>query len=305
MTQEPLPSWRKGAARSAIVNFVTRVTDPDGPAFVPPADRIATFDNDGTLWCERPVLAQCFFAQERLDALIVRDPAIAARDPFKAYAERDVPRMKELGKRALLEVLTAVHGGSTEEEFAAIVQEWLGRATNPVLGRRFVDLTYRPQIELLAYLRANGFRNFIVSGGGIDVIRGFSEQAYGIPRECVIGSSQQLAFEMRGDTGVIVKQASLNSFDDREVKPVNIALHIGRRPILAFGNSDGDLAMMRYTLSGEGARMALLLHHDDDAREFAYDRDFLLSPLAEALDRAGEYGITKVSMKDDWASIFA
>lgn len=305
MPQDPLPSWRDGAAKSAIVGFVGRISDSGSPAFVPPAQRIATFDNDGTLWCERPLQPQFYFAQERLDDLVKRDPAIAQRDPFKTYVERDIEKMKEFGKRGLLEVLIAVHGGMTEDEFAQIAAEWAGRATNPKLGRLFTSLTYRPQVELLGYLSASGFKNFIVSGGGIDLIRAFAEDAYGIPPEQVIGSSQRLSFEMRGDKGVIVKEAELNSFDDREVKPANIALHIGRRPILAFGNSDGDLAMLRYALSGEGERLGLLLHHDDADREFAYDRDFLLSPLAEALDGADEYGLTVVSMKNDWAAVFA
>lgn len=304
MAHDPLPSWREGPARSAILAFVEAVTDPGGPDFVKPSQRIATFDNDGTLWCERPLQPQFYFAEERLDALVERDPSIARRMPFKAYVERDLDKMKELGKRGLLEVMTAIHGGSTEEEFGEIVGEWLARARNPRLGRLFTELAYLPQVELLAYLRDNGFRNFIVSGGGIDVIRGFAEDVYGIPCEQVIGSSQKLRFEMRGEKGVVVKEASLNSFDDREEKPANIALHIGRRPILAFGNSDGDLAMMRYALTGEGKRLALLLHHDDEEREFAYDRDFALSPLADALDNAEAYGITVVGMKDAWAAVF-
>ncbi len=305
MAMDSLPSWREGQAKSAIINFVQRVTDPASPDFVKPAERIATFDNDGTLWCERPVLVQLYFAQGRLEAYAARNPSVRAQQPFKAYLENDTETMMALGKPALLEVLIAVHAGDTEDEFAQIVDHWFREARNPKLGRRFVDLTYQPQIELLAYLRENGFKTFIVSGGGIDVIRRFAEDAYGIPPEQVIGSNQKLRFEMRGDTGVVVKEGQLNSFDDREVKVTNIALHIGRRPILAFGNSDGDLAMMRYTLTGPGARLALLLHHDDAEREFAYDRDYLLSPLSDALDHADAYGLTLVSMKNDWKAVFA
>jgi len=304
MARDPLPSWRAGKAKSAILDFAARVTDPGGAEFVPVPERIAAFDNDGTLWCEQPFLPQFYFARERLDALVKREPDLAGRAPFKPYVERDMPAIKQLGKRGLLEVVAAVHGGTTVDEFAAIAREWLGRATNPELGRRFVDLVYAPQLELLDYLRASGFKCFIVSGGGIDLIRGFAEAVYGIPPERVVGSSERLHFELRGDKGVIVKEAALASFDDREVKPVNIALHIGRRPILVFGNSDGDLAMMRYALSGEGARLALLLHHDDAAREFEYDRDYVISPLSEALDKADDYGITLVSMKGDWDRVF-
>jgi hypothetical protein len=226
------------------------------------------------------------------------------RDPFKALLTWDVNAIHRLGKQGLLELAFATHAGMSEEEFEKIARNWLGSARHPKLGRLFTDLTYQPQVELLAYLRANGFKTYIVSGGGIDMIRAFSEDAYGIPREQVIGSSTKLHFEMLGDAGRLMKVAELNSFDDREAKPQNIGLHIGRRPILAFGNSDGDLAMMRYTKSGPGPRLALLLHHDDADREFVYDREFKLSPLSEALDKADDYGITVVSMKRDWATVF-
>lgn len=305
MSIPALTHWRDGRAKSRIIDFVRRVTERSGPDFVEPAERIAVFDNDGTLWCERPLQAQGYFAQERLVAFAERNPEVVSRQPFKAYADGDIEAMKRFGKRGLLEVLTAVHAGDTEEAFAIIVDEWLAHATNPSLGRRFVDLTYHPQLELLEFLRANDFKTFIVSGGGIDVIRRLAEKAYGIPPEQVIGSNQKLRFELRGEQGVVVKEAVLNSFDDREEKVCNIALRIGRRPILVFGNSDGDLAMMRYALSGPGPRLALLLHHDDAEREFAYDRDFLLSPLGEALDNADAYGLVVVSMKADWVKVFS
>ncbi|WP_328598085.1 HAD family hydrolase [Croceibacterium salegens] len=280
------------------------MTRKRGPDFVPPEDRIATFDNDGTLWCERPLQPQFYFAKQRLEAFGHADPALQARYPFKAFFDHDIDKIKELGKQGVLEVVVAVHAGVTADKFDAIAGKWLREATNPKLGKRFVDLVYKPQLELLDLLRDNEFRCFIVSGGGMDVIRGFSEEAYGIPRENVIGSSGKTTLEERYGRFEIVKQAQLGSFDDREVKPQNIYLHIGRRPILAFGNSDGDLAMLRYTLTGGGPALGLLLHHDDAEREFAYDREFILSPLADALDNADNYGLTLVSMKDDWEVVF-
>jgi len=304
MAADPLPSWNDGAAKSAILDFVARVSKEGGMDFVPPAERIATFDNDGTLWCEQPLQVQFFFGHERLKALAEKDPSLKERQPFKAYLERDAKTMHELGKKGLFEVGAFAHAGMTEDEFDAYAHDWLARAKHPKLGRPFTELTYKPQVELLQFLRDKGFKTFIVSGGGIDLIRSFSEEHYGIPRDQVVGSSVKTSFEIREGRGELVKIAEIESFDDREVKPHNIGLHIGRRPILAFGNSDGDLAMLRYTKTGSGPRLALLIHHDDVEREFAYDRDFKLSPLADALDKADEYGITVVSMKRDWKTVF-
>ena len=271
---------------------------------MPAPARIATFDNDGTLWCEQPLQAQVFFARDRLKELAAKDPTMKDRQPYKAFLELDLKTLQELGKQAVFEVAFATHSGGTQDEFDRTARGWLASARHPKLGRLFTQCVYQPQLELLDYLRANGFKTFIVSGGGIDLMRAFAEEVYGIPPEQVIGSSVKTRFEVRGDHGVLVKLAELGSFDDREVKPQNIQLHIGRRPILAFGNSDGDLAMLRYVKSGDGPRLALLLHHDDAEREFAYDRDFKLSPLAEALDRAAEYGITVASMRRDWKTVF-
>lgn len=299
-----LPSWRDGEARKAILDFVDRVTLKGGPDYLPRAERIAAFDNDGTLWCEQPLQVQFFFGQQRLEAMAEKDPTLKERQPFKAFLEHDMATIKELGKRGLFEVGAAVHSGMTEDEFYAYATEWLANSKHPKLGKPFTELVYQPQLELIFYLTFKGFKCFIVSGGGIDLIRCFSEGVYGIPRNQVVGSSVRTQIEEHDGKMEMVKLAQLGSFDDREVKPQNIVLHIGRRPVLAFGNSDGDLAMMRYTLSGSGPRMALLLHHDDAEREFAYDREFHLSPLAEALDRAGEFGIRIVSMKQDWAAVF-
>jgi phosphoserine phosphatase len=300
-----LASWNDGAAKSAIVDFVARVTKEGGPDYVPPAERIATFDNDGTLWCEQPLQVQVFFVIDRVKALTAKDPAMGQRQPFKALLERDLKTLHALGKKGLMELFAATHAGMSAEAFDEIARTWFAQAKHPKFGRLFTRCTYRPQVELLEHLRANGFRTFIVSGGGVDFMRVISESAYGIAREQVIGSSGKLHFETKDGQPVLIKTAELNSFDDREAKPQNIGLHIGRRPILAFGNSDGDLAMLRYAKAGPGARLALLLHHDDAEREVAYDRDFKLSPLVEALDKAGEYGITVVSMMRDWKSVFA
>jgi phosphoglycolate phosphatase-like HAD superfamily hydrolase len=304
MADRDLPSWNEGPARTAILDFVARVTAERSPDYVRPAERIATFDNDGTLWCEQPLQNQFFFVFDRLEALATEDTALRERQPFKAFLEQDVAAIHALGKQAAFEIAFSTHAGMTADEFAVIARDWFAAALHPKLDRPFPQCIYQPQVELLAYLRSNGFKTFIVSGGGIDLIRAFAEEAYGIPPEQVIGSSVKLRFEA-GDNHVdLMRLSELNSFDDREVKPANIALHIGRRPILAFGNSDGDLAMLRYTLAGKGARLGLLLHHDDADREFAYDREFRLSPLVEALDKADQYGITVVGMKDAWKTVF-
>ncbi|RZF29020.1 haloacid dehalogenase-like hydrolase [Paraburkholderia sp. UYCP14C] len=300
-----LESWNDGMAKSAILDFVTRVTKDGGVQHVPPAERIAVFDNDGTLWCEQPIQVQIFFLIDRVKELVAKDPTVKERLPFKALLEQDFATLLRLGKQAAMELFAATHAGMSEDEFDAIARSWFASARHPKFGRLFTQCTYRPQVEMLGYLRDNGFKTYIVSGGGVDMMRAFAEEAYGIAREQVIGSSMKLRFEIKDARPHLVKVGELNSFDDREAKPANIGLHIGRRPLLAFGNSDGDLPMMRYTKAGAGPRLALLLHHDDDEREFAYDREFKLSPLSEALDKADEYDITVVSMKGDWKVVFA
>jgi hypothetical protein len=301
---QSLPSWNDSAAKFAILDLVARVTKQGGTEFVPPAGRIATFDNDGTLWCEQPLQTQFFFAFDRVKQLSGSDPAMSERQPFKAVLEHDYNTLFGLGKQALFELAFATHAGITDEDFEQAAGEWLATARHPKFGRLFKECTYRPQVELLAYLRENGFKTYIVSAGGVDFMRAFAEEAYGIPREQVIGSSVKLRYDLTDNRVSLVKLPELNSFGDREVKALNIGLHIGRRPLLVFGNSDGDLAMMRYTKSGSEPRLALLLHHDDAAREAAYDREFRLSPLSEALDKAQDYGITVVSMKRDWNVVF-
>jgi len=300
----PLPSWRPGAARDAILGFVAAVTAEGGADHVPPPERIAVFDNDGTLWCEQPLQVQVAFAQARIAQLADADPGLKDRQPYKAFLEHDLATIHALGKKGVFEVAFAAHSGMTVEAFDELSTAWLAQARHPKFGRAYTDLVYQPQLELLDYLRANGFKIFIVSGGGADFIRAFAEQRYGVPPEQVVGSSVKTRLQEDAGRLDLLKLPELQSFDDREVKVQNIGLHIGRRPILAFGNSDGDLAMMRYTLAGPGRRLALLVHHDDDQREVAYDRDFRLSPLVEALDKADDYGITVVSVAADWAEVF-
>jgi len=299
-----LAGWNEGAAKSQILDFVARVSREGGPDFVPTAERIAVFDNDGTLWCEQPLQVQVFFLIARVKALAEKDATVKERQPFKALLDLDLKTLMGLGKQALLELVFTTHSGMKEEEFDPIAREWLAKSKHPQFGRLFKQCTFQPQLELLNFVRQNGFKTYIVSGGGIDFMRACAEEIYGIPREQVIGSSNKLRFEIDGDRAGLMKLAELNSFDDREAKPQNIALHVGRRPILAFGNSDGDLPMLRYSRTGNGPRLALLLHHDDAEREVAYDREFRLSPLNEGLEKADAYGITVVSMKRDWNAIF-
>ncbi|MET3794254.1 HAD family hydrolase [Aquamicrobium terrae] len=299
-----LNSWNDGEAKRAIIDFVSRVSDGNGPDFVPKVDRIATFDNDGTLWCEQPIQVQLFFAFDRLAEMAKADPSLKDRPPFKAFLERDLAAIKALGKEGAFRFVLTTHSGETPENFDRLSHAWLASAQHPKLRRRFIDNVYLPQLELLDFLRAHEFTVFIVTGGGGDFVRSVSEEIYGIPRHQVIGSSVKTRFEIDEGRADMVKLAELGSFDDREVKPANIHLHIGRRPILAFGNSDGDLAMLRYTKSSSYPSLALLLHHDDAEREYAYDGNFALSPLVEALDRAHEYGLTVVSMERDWNRIF-
>jgi phosphoserine phosphatase len=304
MDEGVLPSWNDGSIRTAIVDFVTKVTKQGSADFVPPPERIAVFDNDGTLWAEWPLFVQIYFALDRLGELANADPSMRDKQPYKAFLEHDLKTIANFSRKDALLPAMATHAGVTEEDFAVTVDRWFASAKHPKLGRAFTDCAYRPQRELLDYLRANGFKTFIVTGGGVDFVRRIAGQLYGVPPEQVVGSSLKAHFETFGGTVTVRKLAEIGSFDDREEKVVNIVLHIGRRPIFAFGNSDGDLAMLRYTLAGEGARLGMLLHHDDAEREFAYDRAFRVSPLGEALDQAAALGIQVVGMKENWKTIF-
>jgi hypothetical protein len=303
---DPLPSWNSGFVKATLLDFVAQVTTPGGPTYVPPSQRIATFDNDGTLWCERPFLVQLYFLLDRVKAIAAENPTLANQQPFKAILENDQETMATFTKKDLVTLVFATHAGMTQEEFLAIATSWLDSALHPQLQQSFKACIYQPMRELLDFLTTHGFKNYIVTGGGVDFVRAISEEVYGIPPEQVIGSSGKLKFELQGETLTLTKQPELNSFNDREAKVENIALHIGLRPLLAFGNSDGDLAMLRYTAAGPGKRLALLLHHDDSDREYAYDRDFKISPLIEGLEEVPRLsGGMLVSMQQDWQRVFA
>jgi phosphoglycolate phosphatase-like HAD superfamily hydrolase len=302
--QDPLPSWNEGPAKAAILNFVAKVTKEGTPDFVPPAERIAVFDNDGTLWCEHPMYVQVAFVLDRVKALSAQHPEWKEKEPFAAVLRNDLQEMAAAGEKGLMELMAATHSGMTTEEFFKIVTEWLATARHPKFQRPYTECVYQPMLELLAFLRANGFKTFIVSGGGVEFMRPWAEKAYGIPPEQVVGSSGKLKYELRGDTPVLLKTPELNFFDDKAGKPVAIQQHIGRRPIAAFGNSDGDYEMLRWTTAGSGARFGLIVHHTDAEREFAYDRHSHFGQLDKALTEAPTRGWTVVSMKNDWNRIF-
>jgi phosphoserine phosphatase len=302
---DALPSWNEGASRSAILDFVNRVTDADGPEFVPQPERIAVFDNDGTLWAEQPAYFQLLFAIDRVKAMATDHPEWATTQPFQAVLENDMAALAASGEHGLLELVLATHAGITTDEFEQIVTAWLAEARHPTSGRPFTEMVYQPMLELLDHLRANGFKTFIVSGGGIEFMRPWTEGVYGIPPEQVVGSSIKTVFEMTDEGLVLRRLPEINFIDDKAGKPVGINSHIGRRPIAAFGNSDGDLQMLQYTAAGDGARLMLYVHHDDAEREWAYDRQSHIGRLDKGLDEAAANGWTVVSMKNDWNRIFS
>jgi 2'-5' RNA ligase/phosphoglycolate phosphatase-like HAD superfamily hydrolase len=301
---DPLPSWTNGKARQSIVEFVTKVTKQGSPDFVPPTERIAVFDNDGTLWAEQPMYFQFIFALDRVKALAPQHPEWKTKEPFASLLKGDVKAALAGGERAMLEIVMATHAGMTTEEFEKLVIDWIATAKHPVTKRPFSEMVYQPMLELLTYLRANGFKTYIVSGGGIEFMRPWAETAYGIPPEQVVGSSIKTKFELRDGKEVLVRLPEINFIDDKAGKPVGINQHIGRRPIAAFGNSDGDLQMLQWTTGGPGSRLGVIIHHTDADREWAYDRESSIGRLDKGLDEAKAKGWTVVSMKDDWKRIF-
>jgi phosphoserine phosphatase len=301
---DPLPSWNDGAAKKAIVAFVARVTREGSPGFVPAAERVATFDNDGTLWAEQPMYFQLLFAMDRVKALAPQHPEWKTQDPFASLLEGDVKSALAGGERAMVEIVMATHAGMTTDEFDRVVRDWIATARHPKTGRLYTEMVYRPMLELLAYLRANGFKTFIVSGGGVEFMRPWTERVYGIPPEQVIGSSIKTRFEMRDGKPVLARLPEVSFVDDKAGKPVGIHSHVGRRPIAAFGNSDGDLQMLQWAAAGNGPRFCLLVHHTDAEREWAYGRESHVGRLDQGLDEAKARGWTIVDMKLDWKVVF-
>lgn len=301
---EPLPSWKDTDPKKAIIAFVEKVTQPGSPDFVPESARIATFDNDGTLWAEQPAYFQLLFAFDRIKALAPQHPEWREKEPFASVLKGDLKTAAASGEKGLMELVAATHAGMTTDEFTKTVTDWITTARHPKTGRLFTEMVYQPMLELLAYLRANGFKTFIVSGGGIEFMRPWTERVYGIPPEQVVGSSLKLKYETRDGQPVLVKLPDIDLIDDKAGKPVGIQSHIGRRPLAAFGNSDGDLQMIEWTTAGDGPRLGLLVHHTDAQREWAYDRDSPFGKLDQALERAKSQGWTVVSMKDDWTMVF-
>jgi phosphoglycolate phosphatase-like HAD superfamily hydrolase len=301
---DPLPSWNDTATKKAITAFVAKVTKEGSPDFVPVAERVAVFDNDGTLWCEQPVYVQLAFALDRVKALADKHPEWKEKQPFKAVLEGDHKALAEAGEKGLLEILLATHTGVTVEEFDMVVKDWIKTAKHPKYNRPYTECVYQPMLEVLAYLRANGFKTFIVSGGTVEVMRAFAEKVYGVPPEQVVGSTFKTKYVVKDGKPAIVIEPAFDMIDDKAGKPVGISKFIGRRPIMAFGNSDGDFEMLEYTTTGKGARFGLYVHHTDAEREVAYDRKSHIGKLDKGLDEAPKRGWVVASIKDDWKTVF-
>jgi len=301
---DPLPSWNNTAPKQTLMNFVQRVTHLGSPDFVPVDQRIATFDNDGTLWVEQPMYVQLAFVIDRVHQLAPKNPTWKTTQPFKGVLEGDMKAVAATGEIGLVQLMAATHAGMTVDDFQKIVSDWLATAQHPRFKRPYTQCVYQPMLELLAYLRANGFKTYIVSGGGVEFMRPWTERVYGIPPEQVVGSSIKTKFEIVNGQPVLMRLPEINFIDDKEGKPVGINQYIGRRPIAAFGNSDGDLQMLQYTTAGPGLRLALLVHHTDAEREYAYDRTSSMGRLDTALDIAHARGWVVVDMKNDWKTIF-
>jgi haloacid dehalogenase-like hydrolase len=302
---EPLPSWNDGAAKKAIVEFVEKVTKKGTADYVPPAERIATFDNDGTLWAEQPMYFQLIFALDRVKVLAPQHPEWKDKEPFASLLKGDLKGALAGGEKAIAEIVMVTHAGMTTAEFEQIVRDWIATARHPKTGKRYTEMVYKPMLELLAYLRANGFKTFIVSGGGIEFMRPWTEKVYGIPPEQVVGSSIKTKYEVRNGIPVLVRLPELDFIDDKAGKPVGINSHIGRRPIAAFGNSDGDRQMLEWTQAGGGARLMMLVHHDDAGREWAYGAESHIGTFSDSLmAEAKKSGWAVISMKNDWKIVF-
>lgn len=303
-TQDPLPSWNEGSTKTAILDYVSSVTNPDSPDFIPIEDRIATFDNDGNLWSEKPVYFQLLFAIDRVKAMAADHPEWNEQMPFKAVLEDDMDALIATGKRGLLELVMATHAGITADEFESIAGQWLEDSRHPRFDRRFNELIYQPMLELLMHLRAHQFKTFIVSGGGIAFIRVWAEDAYGIPTDQVVGSSIKTTYEYKDGKTAIRRLPEIDFIDDHEGKPVGINKYIGKKPVFASGNSDGDLQMLQYSDDHKYKSFQLYLHHTDEEREWAYDRESAVGRLDKGLDEAAAKGWTVIDMKNDWKVIY-
>jgi hypothetical protein len=303
-SQDALPSWNEGHSKLSIIEFVSRVSTPGSLDFVPPSERIAVFDNDGTLWSEQPMYVQLAFLFDRVKALAPQHPEWKEQMPFRAVLSGDLKAVAASGERGLVEMVMATHAGMTSEQFHAIATEWIATAKHPIYKRPYTECVYLPMLELLRYLRAHEFKTFIVSGGGIEFMRPWVEQVYGIPPEQVIGSSIQLKYELRDGVPALVRLPQIDFIDDKAGKPVGIHRHLGRRPILAVGNSDGDYEMLEYVTAGTGPRMGLIVHHTDGQREVAYDRESHMGILDKALDDAASRNWTIIDMRKDWRQVF-
>ncbi|HTP34240.1 MAG TPA: HAD family hydrolase [Candidatus Acidoferrales bacterium] len=301
---DPLQSWNDTASKKAIIGFVQKVTKGGAPDFVPADQRIATFDNDGTLWIEQPMYVQMVFVLDRVRQLAPKNPSWNTTQPFKGVLDGDMKAIAAAGEQGLMQLMAATHAGVTVEEFQKIVTDWMATAQQPRFKRPYTQCIYQPMLELLAYLRSHGFKTYIVSGGGVEFMRPWTERVYGIPPEQVVGSSIKTRFEVINGKPALMRLPELNLIDDKEGKPVGINQYIGRRPIAAFGNSDGDQQMLEWTAAGGGPRFMLLVHHTDAAREYAYDRQSPYGRLDKALDEATARGWTVVDMKNDWKVIF-
>ncbi len=305
LASDELPSWNDGPAKARIVAFVKSVTEAGTPDFVPPAERIAVFDNDGTLWSEQPAYVQAMFVADRVKALAPKRPEWKTKEPYASLLRGDLRAVAAGGEKALAQLVMATHAGMSTDEFAKVASDWIATARHPKTGRLYTEMVYQPMVELLAYLRANGFKTYIVSGGGVEFMRPWVERVYGIPPEQVIGSTIRTKFELRGGVPTLVRLPEIDFIDDKAGKPVGIHRNIGRRPIAAFGNSDGDLEMLQWTAAGAGPRLAAIVRHTDAEREWAYDRTSKVGRLDRALDEAGTKGWTVIDMKRDWRRVFA
>ena len=302
---DPLPSWREGPTKKSILHFVARTTTEGKPDFLPVAQRVSVFDNDGTLWCEQPMYVQLAFVLDRVKTLADKHPEWKDRQPFKAVLANDLKALAATGEKGALELVGATHAGMTVEEFDSIIKDWITTARHPKYRRPYTECVYKPMVELLAYLRASGFKTYIVSGGGVEFLRPWAEKVYGIPPEQVIGSSIKTRYEERDGKPVLVRLPEIDFIDDKAGKPVGIHTRIGRRPVMAFGNSDGDFEMLRYTTAGAGPRFGLIVHHTDAEREYAYDRKSPFGRLDKALDEAPKRGWVVADMKKDWQRVFS